>query len=300
MGGVKKKVSDSGMQRVSGEELREYLKLPVDQELSKPGVEVRILTDGRVLWKLVTARSGTTWPSREAYTEAQRRFAEEAAKARSAPHPAVALLPPIDDFLRDVEVHAKSLGPRLHIPDEALDGTVASLGAVDKALKRIPRAERPVADLVTPLVAYVGEVMRKASGGQWIKVPPTYTVRMPVFDPAELAAWQEAQAVGQRAFRAAQQGRRGASSPEAFEASRKALEATGVRQPKPIRYDTVEKPRGDSGNAPVVVASNGQSFEPFSDLFIWMVEPSKRNPPHATVEARLHGAGYPTAPTPPA
>jgi hypothetical protein len=299
MGRVKKKANDWGLQRVSGKELREYLKLPVDQELSRLGrAEVRILPDGRVLHKLVSDRRGTTWPSREAYAEWWRNAEEEAAKARSAPHPAVALLPPIDDFLRDVEAHARSLGPRLRIPDEALDGSVASLGAVDKALKRIPRAERPVADLVTPLVAYVGEVLRRASGGRWIKLPPTYTMRQPVFDPAELAAWQEARAVGQRAFTAVQQRGRGGSSPEAFEAARKAIEATGVREPKPIRFDTVEEPRGGSANEPVVVASNGQSFNPFSDLFTWMIEPSKRNPPHATVEARLWGAGYRPAPKP--
>jgi hypothetical protein len=37
MGSVKKKASDSGIQRVSGKELREYQKLPVDRELSSPG-----------------------------------------------------------------------------------------------------------------------------------------------------------------------------------------------------------------------------------------------------------------------
>ena len=81
------------------------------------------------------------------------------------------LLPPIADFLRDVEAHAKSLGPRIGVADEALDGTPESLDAVDKALKKIPWAKRQVPDLVTPLVAYVGEVMRKASGGRWTTSP---------------------------------------------------------------------------------------------------------------------------------
>ena len=65
-----------------------------------------------------------------------------------------------------------------------------------------------------------------------------------------------------------------------------------AREPKPIRFDMVEKPREDSGNAPVVVAGNGQSFDPFGDLFTWMIEPSKRPPVRATVETRLHLAGY--------
>ena len=38
---------------------------------------------------------------------------------------------------------------------------------MDTALKKIPWAKRQVPDLVTPLVAYVGEVMRKVSDGRW-------------------------------------------------------------------------------------------------------------------------------------
>src|SRR5690242_7994413 len=109
MGSAKKKANDWGMQQISG--TKEYLKLPVDDELSKgTGGEVRILPDGRVLHTLGAIRGGTTWPSREVYSEYRRQQDEDFAKARSAPHPTVALLPPIDDFLRDVEVHAKSLG----------------------------------------------------------------------------------------------------------------------------------------------------------------------------------------------
>jgi hypothetical protein len=53
----------------------------------------------------------------------------------------------------------------------ALDRTPASLDAVDAALRRIPKARRESAEIVTPLVAYLGEVMRRASGGQWMKAP---------------------------------------------------------------------------------------------------------------------------------
>jgi hypothetical protein len=307
MGRVKKKANEWGMQRVAG--VREYRKLPVDQELSKGTKgEVRILPDGRVLYTLGAIRGGTTWPSREVFTEYRRREDEEFAKARSAPHPAVALLPPIDDFLRDVEAHAKSLGPRLSIPDEVLDGSVASLGAVDKALKRIPLAERPVADLVTPLVAYMGEVLRRASGGRWIKLPPTYTVREPVYAPGEMEAWGTARnALNPIAEAAAKQAGAEARARRAS-ASDVALAINGARdavyresdatQPKPIRFNVVEKPLGGSENAPMIVASNGQSFDPFGDVYVPMIEPSKRPPLRATVEARLHGAGYPQAPAP--
>ena len=112
--------------------------------------------------------------------------------AKGPVDPSLALLPPIDDFLRDVEAHAKSLGPRLRIPDEVLDGTPESLDAVDKALKRIPWAKRQVPDLVTPLVAYLGEVMRRGCGGRWSKYPTTETKQVPVYDPVDMAAYDAA------------------------------------------------------------------------------------------------------------
>ena len=84
-----------------------------------------------------------------------------------------------------------------------LDGTPESLDAVDKALKRIPWAKRQVPDLVTPLVAYLGEVMRKGSGGRWSK---------------------------------------------------------------------------GHEDEPVITASGGRLFQPFSSVFLPMVEPSRRIP----------------------
>jgi hypothetical protein len=152
--------------KIPAKELREYLKLPVDHDLSRgTGGEVRVLPDGRVLWKLVAVRLARMWPSREAFIEWWRVANEEAAKGPV--DMTLTLLPPVADFIRDVEAHAKSLGPRIGVADEALDLTPESLDAIDKALKKIPWAKRQVPDLVTPLVAYVGEVMRKGSGGRW-------------------------------------------------------------------------------------------------------------------------------------
>jgi hypothetical protein len=160
-----------GARTVSVKETRELSSLPWvrDEEISSPGAEARILPDGRVLVYWGEGQKGNLYPSREPLVKMHREAAEELAKLRAGIGPAQTLLPPIDDFLRDVEAHAKSLGPRLRIPDDALDGTAASLDTVDKALKRIPWAKRQVPDLVTPLVAYVGEVLRKASGGHWSK-----------------------------------------------------------------------------------------------------------------------------------
>jgi hypothetical protein len=304
-----------GVRNVTMHQANKLMKLPwvADEALSTFG-PAHVLQDGRVLQYTPGAViGGTLYPSREALEEMNRRLAEtkrqmvEQAAGRT-PHPAVTLLPPIDDFLRDVEVHARSLGPRLRIPDETLDGSVASLGAVDKALKRIPLAERPVADLVTPLVAYVGEVLRRASGGRWIKLPPTYTAWEPVYTPGECEAYfAERNALVPVATAAAKKAgaeakARRASKSDVDLAVRAACEAvyreSNAKEPKPIRFDMVEKPREDSGNAPVVVASNGQSFDPFGDVYVPMIEPSKRPPLLGTVETRLQLAGYPQAPAP--
>ena len=163
-----------GVRNVSKKEAGELSKLPWthDEALSTRGSQARVLSDGRVLLYMEIGGSGTLYPSREAAEEMKRGYDETARKAaeqsaRGPVDPSLGLLPPVADFLRDVEAHAKSLGPRLKIPADVLDGTPESLDAVDKALKRIPWAKRQVPDLVTPLVAYLGEVMRKATGGQW-------------------------------------------------------------------------------------------------------------------------------------
>jgi hypothetical protein len=163
-----------GVRNLSKKEARELLKLPwvVDEALSDPTYETRVLSDGRVLHVLRADGSVQFYPSREALEEMNRRCAETRREAAKGPiNPMRTLLPPVADFLRDVEAHAKSLGPRLGIPDDVLDFTPASLDAVDKAQKKIPWAKRQVPDLVTPLTAYVGEVLRKGSGGRWTGSP---------------------------------------------------------------------------------------------------------------------------------
>jgi hypothetical protein len=115
------KTQQDNLTKIPAKELREYLKLPVDRELSKPWDEVRILPDGRVVRMLVGISGATTWPSREAFIEWWRVANEEAAKGPV--DMTRTLLPPVADFIRDVEAHAKSLGPRLGIADEVLDLT---------------------------------------------------------------------------------------------------------------------------------------------------------------------------------
>jgi hypothetical protein len=169
-----------GFRRASAKETRELSKLRWvrDDELSSGSrSEARVLPDGRVLLWIADGESAALYPSREALAQ---RLRELDAMPKGPIDHTLTLLPPIDDFLRDVETHAKSLGARIKVPDQALDGTVTSLDAVDEALKRIPWAKRQVHDLVTPLVAYVGEVLRRASGGRWVK-----PASEPVYDAAK-------------------------------------------------------------------------------------------------------------------
>jgi hypothetical protein len=286
--------------KIPAKELREYLKLPVDRELSKPGDAVRILPDGRVVRTLVGIRGATTWPSREAFIEWWRVANEEAAKGPI--DMTRTLLPPIADFLRDVEAHAKSLGPRIGVADDVLDFTPASLDAVDKALKKIPRAKRQVPDLVTPLVAYVGEVMRKASGGRWTKAPTTRKRRVEVFDPAEMDAWWPAAVLAEKAAaekagaeaRARRASKRDVAS--AIQAARiAAASEMDKTRPKPIRFDVIDEPISGHENEPFVVGRDGRRCQPYAVVFLPMVEPSRRIPLRSAVDIQLR-----VGPPPPA
>ncbi len=270
MGSVKKKANATRIRPVRGKEIRELSSLPWvrDETLSSDSYEARVLSDGRVLrvsLLLTGPQTGGLFPSRASAEEAHRAYLECCREAAKGPVDNCArLLPQIDDFLRDVEAHAKSLGPRLRIPDEVLDGTPESLDVVDKALKRIPWAKRQVPDLVTPLVAYLGEVMRKGCGGRWTKAPTTKKLLVPVFDPAELETWRIA---GLSLLASA-----AAAGAEAW-AERMIRE----HLPKP-RREEIEVPSSDNANEPMIEAPGGRQFQPFVSVFLPMVEPSRRIP----------------------
>jgi hypothetical protein len=108
------------VRQASPKEVRELLKLAWvrDEELSDRRTDARLLPDGRVLLYVGEGERGVLYPSREVLAEVKLEGEEMMAKlrekqAKGSLDPVKELLPPIDDFLRDVEAHAKSLGKRI-------------------------------------------------------------------------------------------------------------------------------------------------------------------------------------------
>jgi hypothetical protein len=297
------------VRRPSKKEIRELLKLAwvADDALSTRNSQARVLPDGRVLLYVQDDGSGMLYPSRAAAEEMKRDYDETERKTieqfRTGFHdPCRTLLPPVADFLRDVEAHAKSLGPRIGVADAVLDFTPASLDAVDKALKKIPWAKRQVPDLVTPLVAYVGEVMRKASGGRWTKAPTTRKRRVEVFDPAEMDAWWPAAVLAEKAAaeKAGAEARaRRASKRDVASAIQAAQIAAASEmdktRPKPIRFDVIDEPITGHENEPFVIGRDGRSCQPYAVVFLPMVEPSRRIPLRSAVDIQLRVGPPPAA-----
>jgi hypothetical protein len=138
------KRNTSGMRNLSMHQARKLLKPPwVADEALSVVAPAHVLEDGRVVVYLPGDVLGQLYPSRAVAEEMNRQYVEterEAAEhwAAGSSSSCRKLLPPIDDFLRDVDAHAESLGKTIKVAGEALDRSIASLDAVDKALKRIP------------------------------------------------------------------------------------------------------------------------------------------------------------------
>jgi hypothetical protein len=168
-----------GARTASVKEVRELSKLPWvrDEALSDRMFEARVLPDGRVLLFLADGEKAPLYPSREAVEQVNREGQEMLAEGPV--DPGKVLLPPIADFLRNVEVHAKSLGTVIRVPEEALDRTEASLDPVYKGVLQLRRVKRLTPEVFTPLTAYVGEVMRLICDGRWMKEPATREKSVP-------------------------------------------------------------------------------------------------------------------------
>ncbi|MDI1433968.1 hypothetical protein QHF89_31005 [Polyangium sorediatum] len=78
-------------------------------------------------------------------------------------------LPQGPHFIEAVPSLLDELARTLKIPRESLDSSFDSLYLVEKALKKIRPKRRilEIPNLFPGLVAYAGEVMRKATGGEW-------------------------------------------------------------------------------------------------------------------------------------
>jgi hypothetical protein len=273
-----------GVRRATAKEIRELSKLPWTRpELpSLPkGKDVRILPDGRVL-ELWADKVGVLFTSLQVFEEIEQ-------IAKGPVDLTLTLLPPSEEFIRDVEAHAASLAERLRIPPEALDRSVDSLHAVDAKLKRMRRAKRLTPEIVTPLVAYVGMVMLGPCGGHWIPTPKTIKRSVPEYDPAEWAAWEEAQRVLYKVAQgtADEAKARGASATEANMIFHTVMYQARGHEPKPVRHKWIEEPYTGSKHEPFIKARDGRELQPCAIVIMPMIEPSEAIPLHAAVGIHL-------------
>jgi hypothetical protein len=250
-----------GVRNLSVREVRELSKLPWvrDDALSRPASEARVLPDGRVFLFIGENIRTVIFPSCEALAETRREGDEAVAKGPI--NYAQTLLPPLDDFLRDAEVHAKGLAKALGVPDEALDRSLDSLDVAYKAVLRLRRDKRLTPEVFTPLTAYTGEVMRLVCGGRWTKMPATMERKVPVYDPEDNARWAAEWEQATAEVRA-----RGGSVLE------RSMAARHVRLPRVIRYDEVEEPIRGHENEPVIQGHDGALLQPFAVLLKEVVE----------------------------
>ncbi len=292
-----------GARRVSKKELRELSKLPwtLDEALSDDTWEARVLPDGGALHVLRLDGLCNLYPSREALAQLVRETREMEAEVRAGGgrfDPAKELLPPLDDFLRDVDTHAQSLGKVLRIPDEALDRSVESLDLVDRALLRVKIAKRMTPEVFTPVTAYVGEVMRLVCDGRWGKMPVTRKQSFPVFDPADYepyiaakgAATRVASAAAEKAYADAKARRvsehRACMARE--DARREAYQAAPcLPAPKPIRYEEVDEPVPGHEHEPILWACDRRTVHPVASVIRSLSERSTYGTLRAAVEGHL-------------
>jgi hypothetical protein len=293
-----------GIRRVSKKELRELSKLPwvLDEAHSDPSWETRVLSDGRVLHILRIDGSAKLFPSREAFDQmlqgVKAMVEEEATKGHF--DPAKELLPPLADFIRDVDKLSLGLGKVLHIPEEALDRSVESLDLVDRALLRVTIAKRMTPEVFTPVTAYLGEVMRLVCDGRWGKLPATIKKKGPTYDPADYKAWATAagavvRAAGAAADKAAADASmRGAGDRAAARAFYKAydydavVKATSASSPKILGYEEYEEPIHGHEHEPVIWAHDGALVQPVASVVRSLSERSTYGTLRTAVEGKLH------------
>ncbi|UQA60749.1 hypothetical protein [Polyangium aurulentum] len=120
---------------------------------------------GELLFLNVHGRS-ILHESRKAHMEHMEAFA----KLPPPTHILEGLLPQGPHFIESVPALVDELAVHLKLPRESLDGSFESMHVVDAALKKIRPRRRvlEIPNFFACLVAYIGEVMRKESGGHWM------------------------------------------------------------------------------------------------------------------------------------
>ena len=77
------------------------------------------------------------------------------------------LIPEAAQFIKAVPVLIHRLPAQLNIDPAKLDGTDASLKEIDVAIGRMDPELLQEQELFSPLIAYLGEVLRAATDGYW-------------------------------------------------------------------------------------------------------------------------------------
>jgi hypothetical protein len=121
------------------------------------------LADGGVLLLFENGR-GRLYESK---VELQTALEGEEQKARRGPVSVCSDLPQGQAFAEQVPQLISGLPAHLKLDAARLDGTEASLDAVDKALRRMSHQRMLNPQVWAALTAYVGEVIRKATNGRW-------------------------------------------------------------------------------------------------------------------------------------
>lgn len=160
---------------ISARAVRELLRdIPHERDEERTrtflGYEVLRLGNGGALLRLEHGR-GRLYDSYADFCEALAQNEEEA--RRGARHMLSDLLSSNVTFPGDVPMLIERLPAVLPIDATSLDGSEASLKRIDRAIRTFVRGKSDgfeavlTEEIVPSLIAYVGEVMRKATDGRW-------------------------------------------------------------------------------------------------------------------------------------
>jgi hypothetical protein len=103
----------------------------------------------------------------DSYVQLARWIAANAQRSGRVSNEILRLLPQQEQFIETVDALIGALPGLLCLPASQLDFSFASLEAVDRALTSVPTSRFAEATLFAPLVAYVGEFIRRRVRGTW-------------------------------------------------------------------------------------------------------------------------------------